>query len=55
MGGKPSGLGPAVPAVADLAALLLSDDGDDEDGGRWNDDIAEECPDDSSRFAAVAA
>jgi len=34
------------------------DDDDDPDGGddcRWNDDVAESAPDDSSRFAMVAA
>ena len=31
------------------------DDPDDDDDCRWGDDIAASCPDDSSRFALVAA
>jgi len=44
------------PYEIPCAACAPQDDDDPDDGGgRWNDDIAESCPDDSSRFAAVAA
>ena len=31
------------------------DEDDEDDAARWNDDVAESCPDDSSRFAAIAS
>ena len=40
-----------IPCVA----CAPGDDDDPDGGGQWNDDLAESCPDDSSRFAAVAA
>jgi len=39
----------------DLAALLAEIPEEEDDAGDgWNDDLAASCPDDSSRFAAVA-
>jgi len=42
----------AVCADLDAGDGAADDDGDD---CRWSDDVGEGCPDDSARFAAVAA
>jgi len=41
--------------VACVACAPQGDDDPDDDGGRWNDDIAESAPDDTYRFAMLAA
>jgi len=38
-----------------VCADLDDDDAPDDDGGMWNDDVAESAPDDASRWAAVSA
>ena len=43
------------PFEVDCRTCAPQGDDDDDDGGRWNDDLGESAPDDSSRFAMIAA
>jgi|GEM_PF-2424152 len=43
------------PFEIPCAECSAQDDDGGDDGGRWNDDLGESAPDDSSRFSMVAA